>query len=566
MVNGNLLTNNFLLNEFILNYPYFRILSENAVEVSTTPHIKTNKGKWRPMNNIMFNKLYHIITNENHIEYTNDPNVILIYINSPLTTTSNKNSTNIEGFTTNILKDNNIEHFSNQQNNFSDFMNNKSRIDDTKLHHDIRNGNVQGLLNYIKKYNNINDMYNYDGNKYYIIIQATKYYDELFFNAVLSMEPDLSVKETIYGNTALHESIVNNKFDAMKKLIEKGANVNEKNKDGYTPLMLTFNQITNDKVFTNYIYYNYLLNNDADINALDNDGNTLAHLLVIYESDNMISLLYNLIDNDVDLNSLNNNGFTPLKLVTDKISELNIKTNTKTEIDYDKLSEREANLLTVQTLLFNNILRKNPDKYSKFINLSDLDDTVPIIDIINKEKLYKEFKCVSNDNTDEDTITGYETEEECLQKKGSYINVVNSDIKVKFELPNESINEDELYFPIKGEEYIPNNKIDRVIYEINKEARKPLETNNNFNTTETNYLTRDIIFHNDNNDDDAKTNKSIQDMENKIEGFNISNIEEGYANSSKYNNNKKQPWWYIILNIFGFIIGLVVVLYLISQI
>ena len=88
-------------------------------------------------------------------------------------------------------------------------------------------------------------------------------------------------------------------MEIIELLIEKGLDVNGKNKDGYAPLHLG----------TTREVIELLISKGADVNAKDDSGSTLLHEIIFYEDKNLISLL---ISKGAYINSINEDGETPL--------------------------------------------------------------------------------------------------------------------------------------------------------------------------------------------------------------------------------------------------------------
>ena len=109
--------------------------------------------------------------------------------------------------------------------------------------------------------------------------------------------------------------------------------------------------------------------------------------------------------------------------------------------DYDAMIPREKELLQIQTLLFNDILKSNPDKYNKYINVSEVPRGAPV------EVL--DYMCTGGN----DSVTGTEDRETCEAMGGQLIKIKNPTTLVKLELlPDsermiEAEEEDELYYP-----------------------------------------------------------------------------------------------------------------------
>ena len=108
-------------------------------------------------------------------------------------------------------------------------------------------------------------------------------------------------------------------------------------------------------------------------------------------------------------------------------------------------------LLDIQTKLFNNIIRNNPNKYGDYISVDDIPKGAPIqiLDTV----------CVGGSG-----ITGNEDSDECIGKGGSIVKIKNKTTKIKLELiPEEEsqidkLNSKDLYYP-KVNEKIPQGTV-----------------------------------------------------------------------------------------------------------
>lgn len=88
-------------------------------------------------------------------------------------------------------------------------------------------------------------------------------------------------KKYYNGNTALHLAVKTNHYNIVKKLINRGANINSLNNYNETPICFA----------SNYNIIKILLNNKANPNHQDKKKNTLLHRLVQYGSISCIKLL-----------------------------------------------------------------------------------------------------------------------------------------------------------------------------------------------------------------------------------------------------------------------------------
>ncbi len=123
------------------------------------------------------------------------------------------------------------------------------------------------------------------------------------------------------GMTALSlSSIEEGDFEMFKYLLKKGVDVNVKNDDGSTALMVA-------SLYGNLEMVKYLIENGADINAKDNDGSTA----LIYASKwaNLEEVEY-LVKNGADINIKDIEGKTALDwATTEEIKETLIKAGAK---------------------------------------------------------------------------------------------------------------------------------------------------------------------------------------------------------------------------------------------
>ena len=92
-------------------------------------------------------------------------------------------------------------------------------------------------------------------------------------------------------------------LDIIELLLEKGADVNGKDDNHYTPLHLSLNSNISK----------LLIDHGADVNVKDCSGGTPLHSIIFEEDKDLVALL---ITNGADLNSMNEDGQTPLDYLT----------------------------------------------------------------------------------------------------------------------------------------------------------------------------------------------------------------------------------------------------------
>ena len=162
---------------------------------------------------------------------------------------------------------------------------------------------------------------------------------------------DLNVKDSD-GQTVLHKIInsstldENYKITSLKKLIQKGADVNEENILGYTPLALTL-------LMGNSYLSEYLINSGANINHIISANNeNMLHCAVRGKNPSIIVLL-----DTVDLKHKNKHGETPMDLANN-LKLLSFK-DFFNKIDTENSEINLNNKIISSMLPINDIINKN---------------------------------------------------------------------------------------------------------------------------------------------------------------------------------------------------------------
>ena len=140
---------------------------------------------------------------------------------------------------------------------------------------------------------------------------AVCYGDENTVRSILAFEKDKQVIQN-----ALEYAVCKNiKKGVVTALVENGADINAKNEDGLTPILLRIQKGWCDEDIARE-----MIGLGADLKAKDNQGNTVLHM----GPSGLVSFL---VENGVDINAKNDKGRTPLMIAIintkyDSISEL----------------------------------------------------------------------------------------------------------------------------------------------------------------------------------------------------------------------------------------------------
>jgi hypothetical protein len=385
-----------------------------------------------------------------------------------------------------------------------------SYYDDLKLVQSIEDGNLEYIKSYLFKYNAINNVLTHDDFGNYIIHIATRYYNKKVFDLIVAMRPNVNVENTD-GDTPLHIACLYGKVDAINELYKLGAEVNAKNKKGFTPLMMVVQYKDNNKKeqknksnpFDDFrltpvaIMIKSLITKGANINATNNKGETVLHIIVKegQTSTHLSMIVRMLMENGVDVEIKDKEGKTALAVTGELIGDYDNLNEVKEpfqvkSVGSGDLMDREVELREIQTMLFNQTVRNNADKYSTYVNVSEIPEGAPI-EVLN-------YMC-SGSNPE---IQGIEDKEKCERLGGAFTKVKNPTTKVKVELIQESDRmilaeqEEDLYLD-KYPESLPLKELPEEIKQINQKPRFSNNVSNNMNSNNTKTIKNDTYVDRD---------------------------------------------------------------------
>ena len=300
-----------VLNDYKSKFPSVREIMHNGIvkyiEVSTKKQDPT-KG-WTELTPYILCRL-----GKAAIEPTNIPN---IYRATELTPDCYKSSCNGVNTLT-------FEHLFNTVKADLTY----SYYDDAKVVDSIKSGNVSGVEQYLRKYNNVNLVLSNDDYENRVIHIAAMYYKPKVLDLLLAVKPDLNAVNA-EGNTPLHLACKYGNLDVISQLIKVGGvTLNPKNKKGETPIMLAVAYKDNPKKDKNMLDVNsmmvrYLYNNGASLLDTDNAGNTLLHHIIKYAPDTAekSNLVRFVLERGVDPEVVNEDGVTALELTAKLIKK-----------------------------------------------------------------------------------------------------------------------------------------------------------------------------------------------------------------------------------------------------
>lgn len=357
-------------------------------------------------------------------------------------------------------------------------------FDDARVVQAILEGNETYVKTYIRQYESVDNKLINDDYRNRMIHIAAKSKHEKILKLLLALKANIDIANKD-GDTPLHFAVKHNQYNNAEQLIKMGANLNTGNKKGETPI---FESARNGNIGMMRLLYSA----GANHYEKNNDGDNLINVCVkeCKPSPDKVAMIRFLIERGLNTEDKNNNGKTSLEIVKDELEKehdaekyqmaANYITGTEaftvSEVDPNKLTPRKRTLLEIQTLLFNSVIRANPEKYKGYINVSEIPAGAPI-EIVD-------HVCVGEGN-----ILGDENSEECYAKGGHIRKVDNPTTLVKLELiPNvqsaiDQVKDEDLYYN-KYQDTVDVNKTTRNLEKYNEKlgtnlsAKQPAPTVN----------------------------------------------------------------------------------------
>ena len=367
-------------------------------------------------------------------------------------------------------------------------------VDDARVTQSIMDGNIGYVKEYIAKYKSIDSPLTNDDYNNRLIHIASQGKNIEILNMIIALKANINIKNKI-NETPIHFAVRSRNLDNIDILLTQGVDLSLANIHGETPMFYAM-------VTGNLSIIKMLYNNNSPLIGVDKDGNNLIHYCIKncpavnanfdnrdLNKNEKNDIIRFLIERGISTEQLNGSGISPLELTQREINrEINLECANGIEKDNNDIQEfffnikpvtegmtsgtsgtpsttapistkpikpkgtgaisqkqdvarytKEHNeLLEIQTLLFNNIIRNNPKKYGGYISVDDIPKGAPIevLDTV----------CVGNN------MTGNEDTDDCIAKGGSIVKIQNRTTKIKLELiPEEEskidqVDQKDLYF------------------------------------------------------------------------------------------------------------------------
>ena len=495
--------NTAVLSRVRAAFPMAREIVKNGeisqIQLSTVARTGPAASTWKLLTPYLICKLSHVLSNPKST-LTQDPSDKTVFI-------AEKPDLVLDCYSQNCPQDDiiTVDHLFDAARKDPNY----TWADDSKAVQAVIDGNLDFLKNYLFKYNNVNQILTNDDYNNRLIHIATRYYRPVVFDMLVALRPNLNAKNA-EGDTPLHFAAKYGSMNAMDALIKAGVEMNPKNNYGETPIMLAarYSPPTVDPktrkpqadVGLNMVMVRVLYNNGGSMLEKDNKGNNMLHNVILNAPDNAekSDIIRFALERGVAGDQANSSGKTPLMLIHDKIqasgaqAPAQVKVNSLdltgmasalvggasgltlemehregfqvAERGLAELTDQQRELLEIQTLIFNDIIRSNPDKYGGYISVAEIPKGAPI------EVL--DHMCTGRSSD----IQGIESKEECEAKGGEYLKIKTPTTRVKLDLIPESevaidkMPDADVYYNKYPEMQIESG-LPSEIQELNKQAR-----------------------------------------------------------------------------------------------
>jgi len=410
-------------------------------------------------------------------------------------------------------------------------------VDDTSVATAIRDGNTDAVKQFIRKYNSVDaplTFDDYNNRMLHIAAMSTNKNIMTIIDLLIALNANVNIRNK-NNEAPIHLAISAKNATIANRLINVGADLTITNNLGETPI---FYAIKSGDIGLVRLLYNA----GSPLLVVDKQGNNLIHYTILHCNSNSgnsnnaaqiqtikSNIIKFLLDNGVSSEATNNSGLTPLELVKKRIDKYDNPTaysnrgagggsdgadgddsdfidqvkeaffNIKPvreffqgadNNDISNMSPEHISLMEIQTMLFNNVIRNNPAKYSGYINVGDLPAGAPI-DVLDTV-------CVGGSNTgNEDSTT-------CSANGGQIVKIKNKTTLLKLELlPEEqsaidTVKQRDLYFKKFGDK-IPIGTAPQSVSSYNQVAMASIPTSaNNIITEPTAGITYNIGNSSDN--------------------------------------------------------------------
>ena len=396
-------------------------------------------------------------------------------------------------------------------------------IDDARVSQAIREGNITYVKEYIRKYKQVNSPLTNDDYNNRMIHIASESKSLEILNMLIALKANLNITNKL-KETPIHFAVRSKNLANMDALLTQGVDLTTTTVNNETAMFYAMK--SGDMRIINMLY-----NNSAPILGLDKLGNNLIHYCILNcptykDTDDDTKTAANsipntkseiikfLIDHGVSSEQKNLAGFTPLELTSkqlnkeknrecalgiakedDTIKEAFFNNSSKNKNNNNNILESFSNsgatknkisnytdehksLLEIQTMLFNNVITNNPNKYKGYISVDEIPKGAPI-EILDTV-------CFG------DGMTGNEDSEDCIAKGGQIVKIKNKTTKIKLELTQandidiNAVDDKDLYFK-KNMEKIPRNSIPINIKQYNDNLSNLPIVPNPTNTTGITY-------------------------------------------------------------------------------
>lgn len=366
-----------------------------------------------------------------------------------------------------------------------------SYYDDLKVIENIKEGIIDGVKSYIRKYNSVNNIMTHNDYRYRQIHIASIYGQTEIVDMLIALNADINVIDK-FGNTPLHFACEKGYFAIVLSLLNQGVELSLKNGRGETPV---FNAVRNGDIGMMRLLYN----NSANLMDINRDGDNLIHHAIKYSSnkDEMVAFL---IKYGVPLNKKNKDGKYPIDIAMEKLKQKKLNV-LKTEDDISLIDKK----MDIENISVKKVVNKNYGKSEK--------DLLALITLLEKYMFKQKYGDTHQNTgfvpygypvhleTDLCIGEGLQTDlprDKCEKAGGRIASIVKPSTITEVSYYPESksatdgLDESELYYPRNRDKIVHENTPIELL-NFNETAKAGIYTNKNRNVDSENIIKQYVV-------------------------------------------------------------------------
>jgi len=515
-----------IVNTIRKNYPSAKVNKRNGIiENIELSKVKKNGAGWKPLTP-------HLICKLSKATFTPTKNPNIVIANKLVQDCFLDNCGNLE-------KEITVKHILATTKKDMDY----TYFDDSKVAESIRDNNKEAVKDYIRQYQVVDNPLTHDDRRNRMIHLAALHNKIGIVNMLIALNTDINQRNKD-GETPLHLAAKNDSIDVVSILLSQGADTRIKNNLGQTAAFMAVENETPNLLRLMY-------NNGTSLFVVDKIGNNLIHHAIKHSKNKRDNVNF-LIGGGVSLHQKNAKGEYAFTLVDKEIKSLQKEETMKSNNN----TNTKNNNQTIEN--FQVVPQKQSDYSPQMLDLLSVSTNI-------KKQMYKQ-KYGNKDNIFYgETGPGSPVEmlntacvgkglsqdlnkKECEEAGGQIVKITEPSTVIQIgyykegESEVEKIDPETLYYPKHNKSGLARNLPDEIV-ELNKFVRKGTTQNNNNNApkkanNKANNKTNNKVVK---KQEESKENiEKHPDMKKENNQQVVDSVKEALVNAERFTNKLKE--------------------------